>query len=271
RPLTARRSSVSVTLRSSFAAGSYAVFIAGPPARLFALAKAGHTAASIDVLTKSRRPSLMIVSFYWGRASAGGAPDPHRTAARVARASMTELSPVAAGRSSPCARNPEPHDLEPDAESRAQAVVDELEPVVVLVALLVLEEVREVVADLEFGPAAPVVHERRVAVGTALLQIHGAPLLAQAVDLREPAARDAESKPPVIAELMGPAQAGDRNRQLLQVEVLAVLAAVLLRVGQGGVEEHVREPDAPDQLVGGRAHQGAPASQNHAPAAGPGV
>src|SRR5262249_58847922 len=104
--------------------------------------------------------------------------------------------------------------------------------------------------------------------GMVLLQIHCAAFLAQAIYLRKPAARDAESKPPVIAELMGEAQAGDRNRQLLQVEVLAVLAAVLLRIGQGRVEEHVCEPDAPDQLVGGPAPPAPRPNPGGAPLAG---
>src|SRR5262249_56738772 len=95
---------VAVAWRWRFADGSSRFLCAGPTARFFALAKAGHAAAIIDVLTKSRRPSLMIVSFYGGRASAGGAPAPRRPAARAAPASMTELSPVAARRSSPCAR-----------------------------------------------------------------------------------------------------------------------------------------------------------------------
>src|SRR5215475_15980946 len=80
RPLTARRNSTSVTLSSNVAAGSYAVFIAGPPAALRAgrghsVDTAGTPAApsAVIVLRKSRRPtcSMMLSS------PDGGCRPPH--------------------------------------------------------------------------------------------------------------------------------------------------------------------------------------------------
>src|SRR5262245_42695563 len=68
RPLTARRNSTSLTLSSNVAAGSYAVFIAGPPAALRAerghsIATAGTPAApsAVIVLRKSRRPGRFML------------------------------------------------------------------------------------------------------------------------------------------------------------------------------------------------------------------
>jgi hypothetical protein len=60
-------------------------------------------------------------------------------------------------------------DLESHAEPHAQTVVDELEVVDILLALLVLEELREVVTDLELGPSPPAVHEPSVGVRKGLL------------------------------------------------------------------------------------------------------
>src|SRR5262249_6344178 len=125
---------------------------------------------------------------------------------------------------------------ESQGESRTQAVVDQLEPVVVLVAVLVLEEVREMVPDVEFGAAAPAIRQADVGIGVALLQVHGAAFLAEAIDLRQAAARDAEAQQPVLAERMAPAQPGDRNRQLLKIEVLAVLTSLLPVAGERRIE-----------------------------------
>src|SRR5262245_53455408 len=84
-------------------------------------------------------------------------------------------------------------DLEPHTEPRPDAIVDQLEPVVVLMAVLMLKEVRKVVADLQLHAIQPPVGEGDVGVCMALLQIHGAAFVAEAVDLRQAAARDAKS------------------------------------------------------------------------------
>src|SRR4029450_9013357 len=75
--------------------------------------------------------------------------------------------------------------LESHIEAHAHAVVDELEVVDVLLALLVLEEVREVIPDLELGPAPPAVRDSGVSIRVSLLQEYGAALLPPAVDLGE--------------------------------------------------------------------------------------
>src|SRR4030095_15084723 len=96
-------------------------------------------------------------------------------------------------------------ELESHAEAHAQAVIDELEVVDVLLALLVLEEVGEVVADLELGPSAPAVDEPGVGVRLGLLQKDRPALLAPAVDLGQTATRGAQPQQPVIAQRVTPA------------------------------------------------------------------
>src|SRR4029453_8455484 len=122
--------------------------------------------------------------------------------------------------------------LESYGQSRSHTVVDQFEQIVVLMTLLVLEEVREVIADLELDRARPPVHEAGVGVCMALLQIHGAALLAQAVHFGEAATRDSKSQQPMVGEHMTPAHPRDRNRQLLEVEVLAVLASLMPAAGE---------------------------------------
>src|SRR5207245_1692659 len=68
--------------------------------------------------------------------------------------------------------------LEAEGEARLYAVVDQLEEVLVLVTGLVLEEVGEVIPQLDLAVPAEQVGEPNAGVGVALLQVHGAPLLA---------------------------------------------------------------------------------------------
>src|SRR5207302_2169561 len=118
--------------------------------------------------------------------------------------------------------------------------------------LLVLEEIREMVPELELGPAAPAVHQAGVAVGMALLQIYGAALLTQAVDAWETTSGGAQSQQPMLAEHTTPAEPRDRDRQLLEVEVFAVAVSM---PGERRVEVHVGDPEVADELIDGRPPQ----------------
>src|SRR5207247_10173338 len=71
---------------------------------------------------------------------------------------------------------------ESNRQAHAEAVVVKLEGVVVLVALLVLVEIREVVADVQLESPGDRVDHRDPRVGVDLLEIHGAAFLAAAVD-----------------------------------------------------------------------------------------
>src|SRR5437879_6647963 len=83
-------------------------------------------------------------------------------------------------------------------------------------ALLVLEEVGEMVPELELGPAAPAVHQAGVTIGMALLQIYGAALVTQAVDAWETTPGGAESQQPMLPQHPTPAEPRDGDRQLLE-------------------------------------------------------
>src|SRR5437870_2620919 len=126
---------------------------------------------------------------------------------------------------------------------------------------LVLEEIREMVPELELGPAAPAVHQAGVAVGMTLLQIDGAALLTQAVDAWETTPGGAESHQPMLAEQTTPAEPRDRDRKLLEVEVLAVAVSV---PGERRVEVHVGDPEAAHELIDGRPPQDALVGQAEA-------
>src|SRR5207249_8564698 len=66
---------------------------------------------------------------------------------------------------------------ESNRQAHAEAVVVKLEGVVVLVALLVLVEIREVVADVQLESPGDRVDHRDPRVGVDLLEIHGAAFL----------------------------------------------------------------------------------------------
>ena len=76
--------------------------------------------------------------------------------------------------------------LEAHREPHLDAVVDQLEEIVVLVALLVLEEVGEVIAGVELGMWTEEVREPNARVRETLLEVHRPPLLAAAVHPRAP-------------------------------------------------------------------------------------
>jgi len=71
--------------------------------------------------------------------------------------------------------------LEPHVEPHAEAVVDEFEVVDIFVALLVLQEVREVVTDLESGCLPPAVDDSGIGISVSLCQVDGTVLLSPAV------------------------------------------------------------------------------------------
>src|SRR5438093_7186280 len=96
--------------------------------------------------------------------------------------------------------------LEAQDQSGLRAVVDELEEVVVLPALLALEEVGEVIAELELDPVAPAVHEPCVGVSVALLHMHGTAFLTKTVDPRESTPRHGRPHQPMFADRVIPAE-----------------------------------------------------------------
>src|SRR5207245_1691749 len=114
---------------------------------------------------------------------------------------------------------------------------------------------------LQHAPSAPSVHQAGVAVGMPLLLIYGAALLTQAGDAWETTSGGAQSQQPMLAEHTTPAEPRDRDRKLLEVEVLAVAVSV---PGERRVEVHVGDPEAAHELIDGRPPQDALVGQAEA-------
>src|SRR5262249_36236475 len=138
--------------------------------------------------------------------------------------------------------------------SRADAVVDELESVLVVVALRVLEEVGDAGPHLEQRVGREGVGQRHPGIAVDLLEVDGAAvLLAPAVDLRE--TTTAEPGPSGEPSIHGnvEAKAHDRHWQLGPGEVfgIAMTAADRRVTGQLRREVNVRQPDAAGQEAAG--------------------
>src|SRR2546426_520326 len=141
---------------------------------------------------------------------------------------------------------------ESERQAHAEAVVVKLEGIVVLVALLVLVEIREVVADVQLESPGDRVDHRDPRVGVDLLEIHGAAFLAAAVDSWKAAPTDRRPCGEPRAHRDVEADAHDRHRQLLSVEVLVTTVPLPAELR---VEVDVGQPDAARQERSVVAHQ----------------